>query len=189
MIVTRLFNEDHSHIVVDFLSLQRSLALVNTIAVVYFDVCVYRSSIIVLPPCSSDGVEDSELEDLCREMERTEDEDESKQVGLKVGFEVGEELGFYRGCVDVWSSAIQVDPNCFSSRVKISTKQMDELIEKYPVLDPENLQVREIMDSLRLKFKMVCSSLHMKKDYDGYPKSSSDMMFEKEYSLSKKIID
>ncbi|KAI9111312.1 hypothetical protein K1719_017724 [Acacia pycnantha] len=100
--------------------------------------------------------------------------DESKQVGLKVGFEVGEELGFYRGCVDIWISAIQVDPNCFSSRVKISIKQMDELIEKYPVLDPENLQVQEIMDSLRLKFKMVCSSLHMKIDYDGYPKSSSD---------------
>ncbi|KAK4261269.1 hypothetical protein QN277_004292 [Acacia crassicarpa] len=100
--------------------------------------------------------------------------DESKQVGLKVGFGVGEELGFYRGCVDVWRSAIRVDPTCFSSRVEISIKQMDELIEKYPVLDPENLQVQEIMDSLRLKFKMVCSSLHVKIDYDGYPKSSSD---------------
>lgn len=100
--------------------------------------------------------------------------DEARQVGLKVGFEVGEELGFYRGCVDIWNSAIRVDQNCFSSRVKIAIKQMDELIENYPVLDPENLKVQEIMDGLRLKFKMVCSSLHMKLDYDGYPKSSSD---------------
>ncbi|KAF7810003.1 protein LTO1-like protein [Senna tora] len=29
-----------------------------------------------------------------------------------------------------------------------------ELIQKYAVLDPENLQVQEILDSLRLKFKM-----------------------------------
>ncbi|RDX71063.1 hypothetical protein CR513_49628, partial [Mucuna pruriens] len=35
--------------------------------------------------------------------------EEARQVGLKVGFEVGEELGFYRGCVDVWTSAIRLD--------------------------------------------------------------------------------
>ncbi|KAI4322624.1 hypothetical protein L6164_022300 [Bauhinia variegata] len=100
--------------------------------------------------------------------------EEGREVGLKTGFEVGEELGFYKGCVDVWNSAIRVDPNCFSSRVKLGIKQMKELLEKYPIMDPENLQVQEIMDSLRLKFKMVCSSLHVRLEYDGYPKSSAD---------------
>ncbi|KAF7805895.1 protein LTO1-like protein [Senna tora] len=90
--------------------------------------------------------------------------EEAKQVGLKVGFEVGEELGFYRGCVDVWNSAIRVDPN----------RQMEELIHKYPVMDPENLQVQEIMDNLRLKFKMICSSLRVRLDYHGYPKSTAE---------------
>lgn len=100
--------------------------------------------------------------------------EEAKQVGLKVGFEVGEELGFYRGCVDVWNSAIRVDPNFFSSRAKIGIRQMEELINKYPLMDPENLQVQEIMDGLRIKFKMVCSLLHVRLDYDGYPKSSPE---------------
>ncbi|KAI9086724.1 hypothetical protein K1719_031318 [Acacia pycnantha] len=99
--------------------------------------------------------------------------DEAKLVDFKVGFEVGQELGFYRGCVDVWNSAIRVDPNCFSSRVKIAIKQIDGLVEKYPVLDHEYLELQEIMDSLGLKFKMVSSSLQVKLDYDGYPKSSS----------------
>ncbi|KAK7257467.1 hypothetical protein RIF29_31470 [Crotalaria pallida] len=102
------------------------------------------------------------------------------QVGLKVGFEIGEELGFYRGCVDVWNSAIRVDPTRFSPRAQTGIAQMEELLQKYPLMDPENQQVQEIMDSLRIKFKMVCSSLHVKLDYNGYPKSSSeanDMQF------------
>jgi len=100
--------------------------------------------------------------------------EEGRQVGLKVGFEIGEELGFYRGCVDIWTSAVRLDPTCFSSRAKTIIGQMEELIEKYPLMDPENVQVQEIMDSLRLKFKMVCSSLHVKLEYSGYPKSSTE---------------
>ena len=88
--------------------------------------------------------------------------EEGKEVGLKVGFEVGEELGFYKGCVDLWKSAIRVDPTCFSSRVQMGIKQMEELIEKYPIMDPENVQVQDIMDNLRLKFKMVSSTFSQK---------------------------
>ncbi|XP_057455736.1 uncharacterized protein LOC130746950 [Lotus japonicus] len=98
--------------------------------------------------------------------------DEAKEVGLKVGFEVGEELGFYSGCLHIWTSAIRLDPNCFSSRAKTTINQMQDLVHKYPLMDPEDLQVQAIMDSLRLKFKMLCSSLHVKLDYSGYPNSS-----------------
>ncbi|KAF8409344.1 hypothetical protein HHK36_005419 [Tetracentron sinense] len=97
---------------------------------------------------------------------------EGSEVGLKVGFEVGEELGFYRGCVDVWNSAIRVDSTCFSSRVQKSIKQMEQLIQKYPIMDPENENVQEIMDSLRLKFRAISATLSMKLEYNGYPKSS-----------------
>lgn len=99
--------------------------------------------------------------------------EEAKQVGLKVGFEVGEELGFYKGCVDIWNSAIRVDPTRFSSRVQRGVKQMEELVDKYPVMEPENESVQEIMDDLRLKFKAVCASLGVKLEYKGYPKASS----------------
>ncbi|KAL5143783.1 Oral cancer-overexpressed protein 1 [Glycine soja] len=91
--------------------------------------------------------------------------EEARQVGLKVGFEVGEELGFYRGCVDIWTTAIQLDPTCFSPRATKIIGQLEELIQKYPLMDPENVQVQEIMDSLRLKFKMrvaICSSKGVK---------------------------
>ncbi|CAI8615997.1 unnamed protein product [Vicia faba] len=103
--------------------------------------------------------------------------EEGKQVGLKVGFEVGEELGFYSGCIRIWTSAVQIDPSCFSSRAKIAIIQMQDLIHKYPLMDPEDLQVQEIMDSLRLKFKILCSSLHVKLHYNGYPLEANDTQF------------
>lgn len=96
--------------------------------------------------------------------------EEAEQTGLKMGFGIGEELGFYRGCVDVWNSAILVDPTRFSTRLKESMKKMEELIEKYPVLDPEDERVNEIMDSLRLKFRVIRAGLGVKLEYDGYPK-------------------
>ncbi|KAG8384790.1 hypothetical protein BUALT_Bualt04G0155100 [Buddleja alternifolia] len=98
--------------------------------------------------------------------------EEGREVGLKTGFEVGEELGFYRGCVDVWSSAIRVDPNCISIRIQKTIKQMDDLLHKYPISEPENEAVSDIIDSLRLKFRAICASLNVKLEYSGYPKAS-----------------
>ncbi|KDP24185.1 hypothetical protein JCGZ_25842 [Jatropha curcas] len=96
--------------------------------------------------------------------------EEARQVGLKTGFEFGEELGFYRGCVDIWYSAIQINPSGFSARVQKYIKQMEELIEKFPMFNPEDERVQEIMDSLRLKFRLIRAGLGVKLEYDGYPK-------------------
>ncbi|XP_047980313.1 protein LTO1 homolog [Salvia hispanica] len=98
--------------------------------------------------------------------------EEGKQVGLKTGFETGEELGFYRGCVGVWSAAIRADPNFMSARIQKTMKQMDELLQNYAILEPENEAVSDAMDALRLKFKIICASLNLKLEYKGYPKSS-----------------
>ncbi|GMY09149.1 protein LTO1 homolog [Fagus crenata] len=100
--------------------------------------------------------------------------EEGQQVGLKSGFEAGEELGFYRGCIDIWNSVIQLDPTRFSDRVQKMIKQMDELVAKYPVMDPENESVQEVMDGLRLKFRAVCATLSVKLEYIGYPKTAQD---------------
>jgi flagellar biosynthesis/type III secretory pathway protein FliH len=104
--------------------------------------------------------------------------DEGREVGLKTGFEIGEELGFYRGCVDVWNSAIEVDSTCFSSRVQKSIKHMEELLRTYPISDPENESVSAIMDSLRLKFKAISATLNVKLEYHGYPKSANSKDME-----------
>ncbi|XP_058100413.1 uncharacterized protein LOC131245162 [Magnolia sinica] len=99
---------------------------------------------------------------------------EGREVGLKLGFEVGEEVGFYQGCIDVWNSILRIEPSSFSSRVQKNMKQMEELLEKYPILDPEDENVQEIMDGLRSKFRAISATLSVRFEYDGYPKVSDD---------------
>ncbi|CAA0828490.1 Unknown protein [Striga hermonthica] len=112
--------------------------------------------------------------------------EEGQQVGLKTGFEVGEELGFYRGCVDVWSSAVRIDPKFVSARIQRMIQQMDELLEKYPILEPENETVSDMMDSLRLKYRAICASLNVKLEYNGYPKASHAEFITHRYEISSK---
>ncbi|KAI4378302.1 hypothetical protein MLD38_015797 [Melastoma candidum] len=95
--------------------------------------------------------------------------EEGRSVGLKDGFEKGEELGFYRGCLDVWNSAIRVDPLHFSTRVQKSVKAMESLLRTYPVMDPENKQIQDILNDLRLKFRAICAIIGVKLEYEGYP--------------------
>ncbi|KAL0916913.1 hypothetical protein M5K25_014466 [Dendrobium thyrsiflorum] len=98
--------------------------------------------------------------------------EEGREVGLKHGFQVGEELGFYRGCVEVWKSAIRIDPNSFSSRVQKRIDQLLELAENYPLFQPENENVQEMMDSIRLKFRIVSANLGVKLEYEGRSNTS-----------------
>ncbi|ONK74743.1 uncharacterized protein A4U43_C03F9700 [Asparagus officinalis] len=98
--------------------------------------------------------------------------EEGRGVGLKLGFQIGEELGFYRGCVDVWKSVIRVDSGSFSLRIKKSIEQLGELVGEYPRLEPENERIQEMMDTIRLKFRLILANLGVKLEYEGYPKSS-----------------
>ncbi|KAF8007950.1 hypothetical protein BT93_K1827 [Corymbia citriodora subsp. variegata] len=96
--------------------------------------------------------------------------EEGRQVGLKTGFETGEELGFYRGCVGVWSSAVRADPTRYSARVQKSVRTMEALLDGYPTMEPEDERVQEMMGDLRLKFRAICASLGVKLEYRGYLK-------------------
>lgn len=96
--------------------------------------------------------------------------EEGRQVGLKTGFETGEELGFYRGCVGVWNSAIRIDPTRYSTRVQKSVRTMEVLLDAYPMMEPEDERVQEMMGDLRLKFRAICATLGVKLEYGGYLK-------------------
>jgi hypothetical protein len=98
--------------------------------------------------------------------------EEARQVGLKTGFQVGEELGFYQGSLDVWTSAIRIDEDAFSARVRKNIEQLAALVNSYPLSDPENEQVQDIMEKIRLKFRVITASLGVKLEYEGRPASS-----------------
>ncbi|KAK1680033.1 hypothetical protein QYE76_040881 [Lolium multiflorum] len=100
--------------------------------------------------------------------------EDGRQVGLKMGFQVGEELGFYQGCLDVWMSAIRLDQDAFSARVRKNMEQLAALLSNYPLSDPENNQVQDMMEKIRMKFRVIMASLGAKLDYEGRPTSSKE---------------
>ncbi|PKA45660.1 hypothetical protein AXF42_Ash011000 [Apostasia shenzhenica] len=104
--------------------------------------------------------------------------EEGREVGLKHGFQVGEELGFYRGCVDVWKSAVGIDSSKFSSRVHKRIEQLAELLENYPFNEPENEQVQEMMDAIRLKFRIISANLGVRLEYEGQITASKQELEE-----------
>lgn len=98
--------------------------------------------------------------------------EEGRQVGLKMGLQVGEELGFYQGCLDVWMSGTRVDQNAFSARIRKNIEQLAALVGSYPLSDPENEQIQDVMEKIRLKFRVITASLGVKLEYEGRPTSS-----------------
>ncbi|KAJ1283849.1 hypothetical protein BS78_03G158800 [Paspalum vaginatum] len=98
--------------------------------------------------------------------------EEGRQVGLKMGFQVGEELGFYQSCLDVWASAVHIDQNAFSHRVRKNIEQLAALLSSYPLSDPEDERVQDMMGKIRLKFRVITASIGAKLDYEGRPASS-----------------
>ena len=96
--------------------------------------------------------------------------EKARELSLKTSFATGEELDFSESCVDLWNYAIQIHSTRFFNPVQNGVKQMQELIRKYPVMDPENESVQEIMEALRLKFRVIRAALGVKLEYDGNPR-------------------
>ena len=97
--------------------------------------------------------------------------EEGRKLGLNMGFQVGEELGFYRSCLDVWIAATHINHNAFSDRMKKNLEQMAALLSSYPMEDPENEQIQEIMEKIRLKFRIITASLGVKLEHASRSKS------------------
>jgi hypothetical protein len=97
---------------------------------------------------------------------------DAREVGLKTGFQIGEELGFYQVCIHVWASVSGIDPGVFSVRVKKHIEQISALVRSYPMSDPEDEKVQDIMEKIRVKFRMITGTLGVRLDYEGRPLST-----------------
>ncbi|KAJ3702708.1 hypothetical protein LUZ61_006413 [Rhynchospora tenuis] len=69
---------------------------------------------------------------------------------------------------------MQIDPDAFSStRVRKNIAQLKTLVDGFPFMEPENENVQEMMQNIRLKFSVVCSNLQVKLEYEGQPSTLS----------------
>ncbi|CAD5319054.1 unnamed protein product [Arabidopsis thaliana] len=75
--------------------------------------------------------------------------EDARHLGLKLGFETGELIGFYRGCSALWNSALRIDPTRFSPQLHKHLNDFHVLLDKFPLLDPEDEAKDGIKDDLR----------------------------------------
>lgn len=84
---------------------------------------------------------------------------EGRALGLQKGFEVGHEVGFYAGCCQLWRQLQAREPTLFSQRVDRGIAAMEEAVRSFPLEDPKDERLQDLMDSLRGKFKAVAAGL------------------------------
>mgnify|MGYP006092561599 CR=1 FL=1 len=96
---------------------------------------------------------------------------EGRQVGFAKGFEMGQEMGFYAGCHSVWVRCIEEEPGCFSERARKGAEQFGNILTQFPIHDPLNPEILEILNMVRGKFKTVVALLGMHREYAATDKS------------------
>ncbi|KAJ1291178.1 hypothetical protein BS78_02G298200 [Paspalum vaginatum] len=69
-------------------------------------------------------------------------------------------------------SATCIDQNAFSARIRKNIEQLAALVRSYPLSDPENEQIQDMMEKIRLKFRVITASLGAKLEYEGRLASS-----------------
>ncbi|KAL4441877.1 hypothetical protein ABPG77_003793 [Micractinium sp. CCAP 211/92] len=85
--------------------------------------------------------------------------DGGRGLGLQKGFEIGHEVGFYAGCCQLWRQLQAREPALFSQRVDKGIAAMEEAVRSFPLGDPKDERLQDLMDALRGKFKAVAAGL------------------------------
>ncbi|EIE23590.1 DUF1715-domain-containing protein [Coccomyxa subellipsoidea C-169] len=115
----------------------------------------------------------SDLFDACLDLESTHIEEgyeegkkDGKAAGLKEGRELGElkgceigsEVGFYAGFCEALRELHKEQPALLDKAEKQVTS-MEELTKNFPLNDPKDEKMQDMMVELRGKFKTVCAKL------------------------------
>ncbi|KAF6266233.1 hypothetical protein COO60DRAFT_1697298 [Scenedesmus sp. NREL 46B-D3] len=84
---------------------------------------------------------------------------EGRALGLQKGYEIGMEVGHYAGCVRMWRALQQQQPGSIPAKVERSIAAMEECLLQYPLYQPQDEELHELLEQLRGKYKTVLAGL------------------------------
>ncbi|KAI3434668.1 hypothetical protein D9Q98_002732 [Chlorella vulgaris] len=90
---------------------------------------------------------------------------EGKALGLQKGFEVGHEVGYYSGCCQLWRQLQTQDPQLWSQRVDKGIAALEEMVADFPLGNPRDERLQELMDGMRGKFKALLAMMGLQHAY------------------------
>ncbi|XP_065837878.1 protein LTO1 homolog, partial [Oscarella lobularis] len=96
--------------------------------------------------------------------------EEGRQIGTEKGRELGLELGFYAGFAEEWLKTSSEA----RSKAEKALKKLRELVDDFPLDDPQNPNLIENLQRVRAKFKQVTSLLGVAIEYRTNTKDISE---------------
>lgn len=100
---------------------------------------------------------------------------EGRQMGTLKGFEVWQEIGYMQGIAKFWLQAISFNPSMKSRKQAKQIQQLEtllKLIETVPRENGEEVDLFGLMEKLRARYRLVCSSLGIAPSQDLHPETS-----------------
>lgn len=98
----------------------------------------------------------------------TEDgEKEGFLLGIEKGSQLGQEIGFYTGFCEAWLSHLtstQPEEQTTNKRAIAQLEKLSKSIESIPQINQKTIDVQELIDGVRSRFKTVCSMLNIKQE-------------------------
>ncbi|KAG7327274.1 hypothetical protein KOW79_008880 [Hemibagrus wyckioides] len=102
---------------------------------------------------------------------------EGRNHGLLHGAKLSAEVSFYHGFALTWKCLLRNTEDVKTRKRLKAVESLDAMIQKFPYDDPQYESLQEHMESVRAKFRQVCSLLSVTADFREYVSGSEGMSF------------
>lgn len=89
---------------------------------------------------------------------------EGYHLGYHRGAEIGAELGFYSGILETYWNDLGTASESTSQKIE-SLKTLKSIIDNFPHTNVDNVDIVEVLNNIRARFKKVCAQLKINIKY------------------------
>ncbi|KAG2206564.1 hypothetical protein INT47_008581 [Mucor saturninus] len=108
--------------------------------------------------------EEHGFEDGFRDGEKS-GELEGRLFGCEKAFDLGREIGFYKGCVEMWTQLIDTNPDKVPSRALKQIDGLKKLIDDFPTYNDHDADLFALKDKMKNKLRVITSLLGVNQKY------------------------
>lgn len=101
---------------------------------------------------------------------------EGRELGVQKGYELGLELGYYAGCVRLLRKMQQLDSSLVPERAHKVLSAVEELLATYPLYNPEDVRLQDVLEQLQSKFKVLAALLGKTQTY--FPRNAFGPLYK-----------
>ncbi|GAA5805983.1 hypothetical protein EDC94DRAFT_600294 [Helicostylum pulchrum] len=108
--------------------------------------------------------EEHGFEDGFREGEKS-GELEGRLFGCEKAFDLGREIGFYLGCVEMWTQLASSYPETVSSKAIRQIDGLKKLVDEFPAYNDHDIDLFALRDKMKNKLRVITSLLGVSQKY------------------------